>query len=86
MTQNEFPPPLLTVRDVARILHVSPSLVYQLVETRKLASHRVGNRNGAIRIAPADLDDYLARCRAEKEVDQPGLRKPSRAQLKHLKL
>ena len=66
MTQNESPPPLLTVREVARILRVSPSLVYQLVETRKLASHRVGNRNGAIRIAPADLDDYLACCRPRK--------------------
>ena len=86
MTQNNTPSPMLTVREVARILHVSPSLVYQLVETRKLASHRIGNRNGAIRIAPSDLDNYLARCRAEQEADQSSLRRPSRAQLKHLKL
>lgn len=83
MSQKDEQTPLLTVREVAKILRVSPSLVYQLVEGRKLASHRIGCRNGAIRISTADVDDYLARCRNERQEETP---KPSRPRLKHLKL
>jgi excisionase family DNA binding protein len=77
--------PLLTVREVAEILRVSPSLVYQLVEAQQLACHRIGSRKGAIRIAPADVDDYLARCRNERRDDTPKS-KPSHPRLKHVKL
>lgn len=83
MPHEQEPTRLLTVREVAEILRVSPSLVYQLVEANKLACHRIGNRNGAIRISPADLDEYLARCRNEPQDKTP---KPARPRLKHLKL
>ena len=83
MSQPKEPTPLLTVREVAEVLRVSPSLVYQLVEANKLACHRIGSRNGAIRISPADLDEYLAQCRNERQDETP---KPARPRLKHLKL
>jgi len=83
MTKHDRQPRLLTVREVAEILRVSPSLVYQLVEASKLACHRIGSRHGAIRISAADVDDYLAQCRHQRREQVP---KPPRPRLKHLKL
>lgn len=83
MSQQNEPTPLLTVREVAGILRVSRSLVYQLVEGGKLACHRIGNRNGAIRISAADVEDYLTQCRNERMEQTPT---PPRPRLKHLKL
>ncbi len=82
MTHQEQPN-LLTVREVAEILRVSPSLVYQLVETRKLACHRIGSRRGTIRITASDIQDYLSECRHARQDQAP---KPPRPRLKHLKL
>lgn len=56
---------LLTVKEVARRLRVSQSLVYQLVESEKLGCHRIGNGRGAIRIRPEDVTEYLENCRKE---------------------
>ena len=75
--------PLLTVREVAGILRVSPRWFTNWSRRGKLACHRIGNRNGAIRISAADVDDYLARCRNERRDETP---KPPRPRLKHLKL
>lgn len=52
------PAALLTVREVAEQLHVSAAGVYALCERGELAHARVLN---AIRIAPADLAEYLRR-------------------------
>jgi excisionase family DNA binding protein len=54
------PPPLLTVREVARRLRVRPVTVYRLCERGELAHIRVSN---AIRIRLEDLDQYVARRR-----------------------
>ena len=54
---------LMTVKEVARRLRVSASLVYQLVDSGKLGCHRIGNGRGAIRIRPEDVDEYLNQCR-----------------------
>jgi len=51
-------PALLSVGQVAELLGVSTATVYLLCERGELAHARVCN---AIRIAPADLDAYLAR-------------------------
>lgn len=51
---------LLTVRDVAARLGLSTATVYKLVNGGELAHHRVAN---AIRVAPADLEAFLARRR-----------------------
>ena len=56
---------LMTVKEVARRLRVSASLVYQLVDSGKLGCHRIGNGRGAIRIRPDDLANYLQVCRKE---------------------
>ncbi len=76
-------PRLLTVREVAELLRVSPSMVYQLVEGRKLACHRIGGGRGAIRVSTTDIQQYLAACRYEQREHVP---KPPRQRLKHLKL
>lgn len=76
---------LLTVRDVAKYLNVSPSCVYQLIETGKLPHHRIGTGRGAIRVRQDDLDTYLASCRMEQiQPDKP--RRAARQKLKHLKV
>jgi excisionase family DNA binding protein len=56
---------LLTVKEVARRLRVSASLVYQLVDSGKLGCHRIGNGRGAIRIRPEDVTSYLQACRED---------------------
>lgn len=74
---------LLTVRDVAELLRVSPSLIYQLVESGKIACHRIGRGRGAIRIRLDDLEQFLAVCRSEQHEPAPRFRRPK---LKHIKL
>jgi excisionase family DNA binding protein len=53
---------LLSVREVAVRLAVHPSTVYELC-SRGESHHRVSN---AIRIAPQDLQDYLAGRRSDE--------------------
>ena len=74
---------LLTVREVAGVLKVSRSLVYLLIESRKLACHRIGNGRGSIRVRRCDLDRFLEQCRIE--CDQPSVR-PPQPRLNHLRL
>ncbi len=52
------PSALLSVREVARQLHVSTATVYRLCERDELPHVRVSN---AIRIAPEELRTYLSR-------------------------
>ena len=68
---QKTPPDLLTVRDAADLLNVSVSLVYLLVDTRKLASHRIGAGRGTIRIFRNDLDEFLATCRRARVGSSP---------------
>ncbi|HUT03795.1 MAG TPA: helix-turn-helix domain-containing protein [bacterium] len=49
---------LLTVKQAAKLLGVSPQLVYLQIQAGLLAHVRVGTRT--IRIEQADLDAYLA--------------------------
>lgn len=52
---------LLTVKDVAALLSVSESTIYDLVATRKLACHRIGGRGrGTLRFTQAQVEAYLA--------------------------
>jgi excisionase family DNA binding protein len=64
-SDRAYPMELLTVKEVARRLRVSQSLVYQLVDTGRLGCHRIGNGRGAIRMRPEDVTNYLQSCRAE---------------------
>lgn len=76
---------LLTVKDVAKRLNVSPSCIYQLVESGRLSHHRIGLGRGAIRFSDADIDDYLAHVREETRTQSSPAALQQR-KLKHLKL
>lgn len=74
---------LLSVSELAVRLRVSLATAYELVNSGKVVSHRVGPRKGAIRIREEDVEAYLSSCRfvsAEKPQVAP------RATLKHIRL
>jgi excisionase family DNA binding protein len=76
----------LTVRETADRLRVSSSSVYLLVESGRLAHHRIGARRGAIRISENDLEAYLAQCRNEPTADTPARAPVASPPLKHIKV
>ena len=63
------PSPLMTARDVARVLGVRPERVYELVRRSILPSVKIGRQ---VRIAPAALDTYILTGghRIDREDDQ----------------
>ncbi|MDV6032473.1 MAG: helix-turn-helix domain-containing protein [Phycisphaera sp. RhM] len=74
---------LLSVAEVAEWLSVSPSLVYQLVDSGKLAVFRIGNGRGTIRFLESDIEQYLATCR--RGTRQPQSKSTTRPKLKHIR-
>ena len=56
---------MLRVKDVARILDVSPASVYALCAAGKLRHYRIGAARGALRFEKKAVDDYLAAARVE---------------------
>ena len=71
---------LLTVKEVAERLNVSPACVYQLVAEHKIAHVRIGCGRGAIRITESDLQAFLQGCRVEENS------RPIPQSLRHIKL
>lgn len=62
-TQGELPRsprPLLSVREAARLLDLSPATVYKLCAEGKLSHARILS---AIRVVPADLGEFVMRRR-----------------------
>ncbi len=57
----ELPEHLLTVREVAEYLRVCPATIYKLCNASELVHVRISN---AIRVAPRDLVDLIARRRS----------------------
>ena len=74
---------LLSVADVAELLNISQSLVYQIVDAGKIPFLRIGIGRGSIRFQPADVKTYLDSCRVEKVAMQPP---KMRLRLKHIRL
>jgi excisionase family DNA binding protein len=74
---------LLTVKEAAARLGISPGLVYSLISGRKLRFVRVGNGRGRIRVPEDAIDEYLARSTFAPQEPKPV---PARVRLKHLKL
>ena len=74
----------LTVSAVAERLSVSASLVYQMIESGKLAHHRIGTGRGTIRISETDLESYLAEC--HHELQPPTAKSSCKSRLKHIRL
>ena len=58
----------MTVSEAATQLQVSKSLIYRLIEERRLSCVRIGQkgRRGTIRIRPVDLEEFLRQCQNEK--------------------
>ena len=54
---------MLTVQDIAQRLNVSQACVYRIVQSGKLACHRIGNGRGTVRISEEDFDEYVRGCR-----------------------
>ncbi|WP_145383197.1 helix-turn-helix domain-containing protein [Botrimarina mediterranea] len=77
--------PLFTVAMVAERLRVSRTTVYQLVESGKLAAHRVGGGRGAIRVSEEQLAEYLHASCSQANASQPAPKPPTR-RLRHLRL
>lgn len=76
---------LLTVKQAAERLGISPALTYSLVAGRKLRFCRVGNGRGRIRIPEDAIGEYLARCTFEAGEDSQPVSAPT-PKLKHLRL
>jgi len=64
-----MPGNMLSVREAARAMGVSPALVYQLCAEGMLPHYRLGGRGrrGKIVIDPAELDAYFRARRVEPE-------------------
>lgn len=52
---------MLSVKELASKLSIAQSTVYALISQGQLKCHRIGVGRGTIRIAEADVLDYLAR-------------------------
>jgi excisionase family DNA binding protein len=74
----------LTVREVADRLRISQSSVYLLIESGRLAHHRLGARRGAIRVSEDDLAAYLAENRQDHRRESPSSPTGGRVKLKHI--
>ena len=70
---------MLTVKQAAERAGVSPALIYQWCDERRLVHYRFGGsgRRGKIAIRPADLDAFLESCKVT-----PGASLPE--QLRHI--
>ena len=49
---------MLTVKEAAKPLGVSPSLVYALIAARKIEHVRIGLKRGVIRIPEASIEEF----------------------------
>ena len=61
-----------TVGDLTKMLKLSPSQIYALIESGKLRCHRfTTKKSGAVRVSQAQLDDYLRETESEGEATPP---------------
>lgn len=76
---------LLTVRQVAARLAVSPSFVYALLTGGRLKHHRLGGGQGGIRVSEQQLGEYL--CGTERGGEpMPQRTPPKPIMLRHLEV
>ncbi len=73
---------MLTVKQTAERLNVSQNTIYSLISNGKIPCHRIGLGRGAIRIAEADLAEFLQQSLVVCERTPVRRRSP----MKHLKL
>lgn len=76
---------MYTVAEVAEQLKCSPSLVYGLIESKKLKCHRIGRgKQGGLRVSVTQLQLFLME--AESAPPPPAPRPTPALKLKHLKV
>ncbi len=73
----------MRVAEAAKILDVSPSLIYSLIASGKLRFCRIGNGRGRLRIPADAIEEYLARCTFGVREEKPVASMP---RLKHIRL
>jgi excisionase family DNA binding protein len=62
---------LLTSREVAALLAVSRSWVYEAAKAGRIPSIRIGDRDGPLRFAQEDIEDWLGHARSAWEPGRP---------------
>lgn len=78
---------LLTVREVAEVLCMSPATVYGLCQARRLRHERYGLGRGTIRIPAEAVDEYRESVTVSREEVPPApVVKPAQLKLRHLRL
>ena len=75
MAQNKS----LSTQEVAQILHVSKSTIYELIRRGEINSYKIGRK---VRFTQDDVDAYIARSRHEQSV-QPVRRIELQSELLH---
>ncbi len=62
---------MLSIREAALRLGISPDAVYELCRAGRLAHYRLGVHGGRLMIAEPDLAAYLESCRVEAATARP---------------
>lgn len=63
---------IITVKQAAEILGITPGAVYDLIHASKIGHYRIGNGRGSIRFRREDVKDYLESCfHAPRSADVP---------------
>jgi excisionase family DNA binding protein len=65
---------MLTVKEVAARLALSPSQIYALIASGKLTCHRFGNGRGAIRVSEEQLAEFIETSKFTPAAALPELR------------
>ena len=73
---------LITVKEAARMLKLSKSLIYEMVEAGELPHVKI---RSAIRFVESDLDTFIAQNRVAANGRKPR-KSPRRPKLKHIKI
>ena len=63
---------LLTAKEAAPLLGLKPRTLYALAAAGKIACHRLGVGDGAIRFDPADIEAYKQSCRSPATMPAAG--------------
>jgi excisionase family DNA binding protein len=53
---------LLTVRELAELLRLGRSSVYDLIDSGQLVSLRMGTGSGSLRVPRASFEAYMRKC------------------------
>jgi len=71
---------MMTVREIAKRLLISPACVYAILEKGELACYRIGVGRGAIRVTEEQLAAYLEKRQQGRTTVKPS----APVKLKHL--